>query len=103
MYNLHSHSLLSDGALLPSEIAVRYKSLGYKAIAITDHADYSNIDSVISNVLKFTRRWPQDYLNVLPGIELTHLPLGQFRPLARYARNRGIKIIIAHGETTVEP
>jgi len=39
----------------------------------------------------------------LPGIELTHLPPEQFKPLANYARRHGIKIIIAHGETTVEP
>ncbi|MFA5362653.1 MAG: PHP domain-containing protein, partial [Candidatus Omnitrophota bacterium] len=42
MYNLHCHSLLSDGNLLPSEVAVRYLAQGFKTIAITDHADYSN-------------------------------------------------------------
>lgn len=104
MYNLHSHSLLSDGALLPSEVAVRYLSAGYKVIAITDHADYSNIESVVNSVLEFTRHWPKgSKIKVLPGVELTHLPLEQFGPLAKYARKRGIKIIIGHGETTVEP
>ncbi|MDP3732045.1 MAG: histidinol phosphate phosphatase domain-containing protein [Candidatus Omnitrophota bacterium] len=104
MYNLHCHSLLSDGVLLPSEIAVRYLSLGYRAIAITDHADYSNIDLVVSAILEFTKHWPKgSKINVLPGIELTHLPLEQFKPLANYARRKGIKIIIGHGETLVEP
>jgi len=104
MFNLHSHSLLSDGVLLPSEVAVRYLSLGYKAIAITDHADYSNIESVAKAILEFTAHWPGDFkIKVLPGIELTHLPLEQFRPLAKYARKKGIKIIVAHGETLVEP
>jgi len=54
MYDLHTHSLLSDGVLLPSEIAVRYAALGYKAIAITDHADYSNIEGVVKAILEFT-------------------------------------------------
>ena len=104
MFNLHSHSLLSDGALLPSEVTVRYLSLGYKVIAITDHTDYSNIDLVIKAILDFTNHWPKDSrIKVLPGIELTHLPLEQFKPLAKYARTKGIRIIIGHGETLVEP
>ncbi len=104
MYNLHCHSLLSDGVLLPSEVAVRYASLGYKVIAITDHADYSNIDFTINAILEFTQHWPEESkIKVLPGIELTHLPLKQFKPLAKYARAEGIQVIIGHGETTVEP
>ena len=104
MYNLHSHSLLSDGCLLASEIAVRYAAAGYKVIAITDHADYSNIDLVIPSILKFTSHWPKNSpIKVLPGVELTHLPLRQFKPLAKYCRKQGIKVIIGHGETPAEP
>jgi histidinol phosphatase-like PHP family hydrolase len=40
---------------------------------------------------------------VLSGIELTHLPPTQFKPLAQYARLKGIKVIVAHGETVIEP
>jgi len=104
MYNLHCHSLLSDGVLLPSELAVRYAAAGYKAIAITDHVDYSNIALIIKAILEFTRHWPKNRkIIVLPGIELTHLPLEQFQPLAKYARKEGIKVIIGHGETLAEP
>lgn len=104
MYDLHTHSLLSDGVLLPSEIATRYSTLGYKAIAICDHADYSNIEQIIDSLLKFIRHWPKDAkIKVLPGVELTHLPLEQFKPLAKYAREKGIKIIVGHGETLAEP
>lgn len=104
MYDLHTHSLLSDGVLLPSEIAARYAALGYKAIAICDHADYSNIEFIAAAILKFTKHWPKSSkIKVLPGIELTHLPPEQFGPLAKYARKAGIKIIVAHGESPVEP
>lgn len=104
MYDLHCHSLLSDGCLLPSEIAMRYLALGYKVIAITDHADYSNIDSVITGIMRFVRNWPRhSKIQILSGIELTHLPLNQFKPLVRYARKKGIKIIVAHGESPAEP
>lgn len=104
MYNLHCHSILSDGVLLPSEIAVRYAAAGYKAVAITDHADYSNIRQAVAGITAFTRRWPKNSpITVLPGIELTHLPPGQFKPLAAYARKHGIRVIVAHGETPAEP
>lgn len=104
MFNLHSHTFLSDGELLPSEVAVRYQAAGYKGIAITDHADYSNIKSITKAIVEFCRKWPKNSsIKVLPGIELTHLPPEQFKPLANLARKNGIKIIVAHGETPVEP
>ncbi|MBM3250262.1 MAG: histidinol phosphate phosphatase domain-containing protein [Candidatus Omnitrophica bacterium] len=104
MYNLHTHSLLSDGVLLPSEIAARYIHAGYKAVAITDHVDYCNIDACIRGLLNFCRHWPKNAaLKILPGVELTHLPLEHFKPLAKYARKAGIKVIIGHGETPAEP
>lgn len=104
MYNLHAHTFLSDGDLLPSEVAVRYQDKGYKIIAITDHADYSNIKQAAKAIVEFCKRWPKDSaIKILPGIELTHLPPEQFKPLAACARKEGIKVIIAHGETPVEP
>ncbi len=104
MYNLHSHTFLSDGELLPSEVAVRYQDKGYAVIAITDHADYSNIKQISKSITEFCRRWPKNsQIKVLPGVELTHLPPEQFKPLAAIARKAGLKIIIAHGETPVEP
>ncbi len=54
--------------------------------------------------MEFTGHWPKNSgIKVLPGIELTHLPLEQFKPLSKYARSKGIKIIVGHGETLAEP
>ncbi|MBM3248363.1 MAG: histidinol phosphate phosphatase domain-containing protein [Candidatus Omnitrophica bacterium] len=103
MYDFHTHSLLSDGCLLPSELARRYEEKGYKAIAITDHVDISNIKRVVCEIETFCKNWPKKRIKVLPGIELTHVPLEQFSKLAKYARKHGIKIIVAHGESPVEP
>ena len=104
MFDLHTHSLLSDGCLLPSEIARRYEEKGYQIIAITDHGDYSNIKTNTQAIIEFCRNWPKDSkIKVLPGIELTHIPLEQFLPLTKFARKAGIKIIIGHGESPVEP
>ena len=103
MYNLHCHTLLSDGELLPSEIARRFEAKGYKAIAITDHVDMANIKRVIDEIVEFCQAWPKNRIKILPGIELTHLPPEQFKPLVKYARANGIKVIIGHGETVTEP
>ena len=43
------HSLFSDGELLPSELARRALKLNHEAIAITDHVDWSNVDTIIAN------------------------------------------------------
>lgn len=104
MYDLHCHSLLSDGELLPAELLRRYEEKGYKAVAITDHVDSSNIDPVADSILRFCSNWPKDAkIKVLPGLELTHLNLSEFAKLASLARKKGIKVIIGHGETLVEP
>jgi len=103
MYDFHTHSLLSDGCLLPSELARRYEDKGFKAIAITDHVDSSNIERVVKEIANFCRSWPKNRIKVLPGIELTHIPLEHFSRLTKYARKHGIKIIVAHGESPVEP
>ncbi|MBI5873436.1 MAG: histidinol phosphate phosphatase domain-containing protein [Candidatus Omnitrophica bacterium] len=103
MFDLHTHSILSDGELLPSELARRYEEKGFRAIAITDHVDLSNIKPVVEAIVDFCKQWPKGRIKVIPGVELTHLPLDQFKKAATYARDHGIKIIIAHGETLVEP
>ena len=55
MIDLHTHSLFSDGALVPSEHVRRVEVLGYEAIAITDHADDSNIGTLILNLLRVAK------------------------------------------------
>ena len=83
---------------------MRYLSQGYKVIAITDHADYSNIEFVTDAILKFVKQWPANSgIKVLPGVELTHIPPEQFSPLVKFAKDKGMKIIIGHGETLAEP
>ncbi len=104
MIDLHTHSLFSDGVLVPSELVRRAVMKGYDAIAITDHADASNLDFIIPRISaacrELSRRWK---ILALPGIELTHIPPETFGPLVKQARRLGAKIVVAHGETLVEP
>jgi putative hydrolase len=104
MIDLHTHSLFSDGVLVPSELVRRAVMKGYEVIAITDHADASNLDFIIPRVSAACRelgkRWK---IKALPGIELTHIPPETFGELTRKARSLGAMIVVAHGETLVEP
>ena len=104
MIDLHTHSLLSDGCLLPSELARRAEAKGLEAIAITDHVDFSNIDFVIPRIIKACKALTK-YLNikVVPGVEITHVPPRAINKLVSFARKQGVKIVIGHGETISEP
>lgn len=103
MIDLHTHSLLSDGELLPSELARRYEEKGFKAVAITDHADMSNLDDVVRAIVRFCAEWPKDRIKVVAGIELTHLPPEQFKKAVVLARKKGVELVVGHGETLMEP
>ncbi|MGD9627084.1 MAG: histidinol phosphate phosphatase domain-containing protein [Methanobacteriales archaeon] len=101
--DLHTHSLLSDGELLPSEIARRACVLGHEAVAITDHIDASNINTIeclIDAVSDVNENWD---IKVIPGAEITHAPIEIIDKLASKARRLGAEIIVVHGETLVEP
>ena len=104
MIDLHTHSLFSDGVLVPSELVRRAVMKGYEVIAITDHGDSSNLDFTIPRVAQACRelssRWK---ITALPGIELTHIPPETFAELTARARSLGAAIVVAHGETLVEP
>jgi len=104
MIDLHTHSLFSDGELLPSELVRRAEEIGYEAVAITDHADSSNLDWIVPHLVRvcedLNRRWK---IRAVPGIELTHLPPDMIAPLAAEARSLGAKIVVVHGETPVVP
>jgi len=104
MIGLHTHTLFSDGALLPSELVRRAEAKGYKALALTDHVDSSNIDFVLPRIVKvckvLNRYWK---IRAIPGVEITHVPVQEIKKLVRFARRSGAKIVVVHGETVSEP
>jgi histidinol phosphatase-like PHP family hydrolase len=104
MIDLHTHSLLSDGLLLPSELARRAEEKGYVAMAITDHVDWSNFERVVSSLIRVAARLNKEMqIRIIPGCEITHVPPGDIPELAQLCRDLGAQIIVAHGETPVEP
>jgi putative hydrolase len=104
MIDLHTHSIFSDGELVPFELIRRAEAIGYKAIAITDHVDSSNIDFVIPRVASAIKKIKEFIsVEVIPGAELTHVPPQIIPELVKEARSLGAKIVVVHGETLVEP
>ncbi|MBW2164045.1 MAG: histidinol phosphate phosphatase domain-containing protein [Deltaproteobacteria bacterium] len=104
MFDLHCHSIFSDGELIPSELVRRVEILDYKAIAITDHIDFSNFDFIIPRLIKAAKdinRYSSTKL--IPGVELTHVHPDRIAPLAKESRYLGADILICHGESIVEP
>lgn len=104
MIDLHTHSLFSDGVLLPAELVRRAEHIGYNAIGITDHVDQSNIDFVVPRIAEFAESLNKVMrITIIPGVELTHVPPVTIAELADRARDLGAKLVVVHGETVVEP
>lgn len=104
MIDLHTHTIFSDGALVPAELARRAQALDYKALAFTDHVDFSNLDFVLPRLISLCQALADEMgMTLLPGVELTHLPPALIDDCTKKARDLGAKIVIVHGETLVEP
>ena len=104
MIDLHTHTLFSDGVLVPAEHLRRFAVMGYDAVAITDHADSSNLDFIVLRIVRVAADLnPLSRTRLIPGIELTHIPPALFKPLTDKARELGAQIVVGHGETPVEP
>jgi histidinol phosphatase-like PHP family hydrolase len=102
--DLHTHSLLSDGILLPSELVRQAEIRGVKYLGITDHVDSSNIDIVLPNIIKVCKDINRFYsCKAIPGVEITHVPPEMIQDLTVKSRKMGAKLIIVHGETISEP
>ncbi|MBI5843237.1 MAG: histidinol phosphate phosphatase domain-containing protein [Deltaproteobacteria bacterium] len=104
MIDLHTHTVFSDGELIPAELARRAEVIGITALGITDHGDFSNLDFIIPRMIAVA-----EILNkagdfkVIPGIEITHVPPALIKRAVDEARRLGAEIVVMHGETVAEP
>ena len=104
MIDLHTHTFFSDGELVPAELVRRAAVAGYRAMAITDHADQSNIEWLLSKLVNVVDDFGQsNNMQVLAGVELTHVAPYMIADAAKLARDNGAELIVVHGETLVEP
>jgi len=104
MIDLHTHTFLSDGELLPSELVRRAKVKGYRIIGISDHVDITNIEHVVSAMVRLSNKMEfYEGITILPGVEITHVPKGLIKEMITLAKKLGIFYVVVHGETIVEP
>ncbi|RMG56746.1 MAG: histidinol phosphate phosphatase domain-containing protein [Deltaproteobacteria bacterium] len=104
MIDLHIHTIFSDGELIPSEVVSRCREKGYRALALTDHVDSSNLEHVLTNMVRVCGDLTRESgLTVLPGVEITHVPPSMIPALIEESRRLGAVVVVVHGETIVEP
>ncbi|GAA5263257.1 histidinol phosphate phosphatase domain-containing protein [Methanocalculus sp. MC3] len=103
MYDFHCHSTLSDGDMLPIEMVRRMAVLGYSTVAISDHVDATNLLEVIGAVNRLKKSASLFDVNLLCGVEITHVPPEEITGIAREAKEMGADVVLVHGETVVEP
>jgi len=104
LYDFHSHTFHSDGALSPLELIRRAAVNKYSAIGITDHTGPGSLARIIGEVsvdCELARsKWD---IVALPGVELTHLPPAAIDDVAARAKELGAWLVVVHGESPVEP
>jgi histidinol phosphatase-like PHP family hydrolase len=101
--DFHTHTTMSDGELLPMELIRRAAAADHRAIAITDHASFSNIEWILESVSKDCEKADAWGIEAIPGVELTHVPVKYIDQAVRRSRKAGAEVIVVHGETMVEP
>ena len=77
---------------------------GYRTLGLTDHMGVGGVGALLE-VLRHDREvieryWP---IQVIVGVELTHVPAEAIHEAAAHARSEGAEIVVVHGETPVEP
>ena len=104
MIDLHTHTIWSDGVLVPAEMVQQARAKGILGLALTDHVDESNLLLVVPALVHFCNGLAGfSTFPVLPGFEITHVWPAQIARLVRRGRELGAKIVVMHGETVVEP
>ncbi len=101
--DFHTHTTLSDGELLPMELIRRAAAADHRAVALTDHASFSNIESVVDSLVRDCEKADAWGIEAIPGVELTHVPVRYIDQAVRKSRKAGAEIVVIHGETLVEP
>jgi histidinol phosphatase-like PHP family hydrolase len=103
-YDFHTHTIFSDGVLLPAALAREAEVRGADVLGIADHVDASNIEEVISGLLKFYKVHKELVnIQVIPGVEISYIKPDKIIEYCKKARKLGIKLVVVHGESPVEP
>ena len=104
MIDVHTHTLVSDGVLIPAEFIRRSEAKGFRGLALTDHVDNGTIEVVVPVLFQACKEIQKaTSMKLAVGAEITHCRVEQIKELVERARNLGAEIVLVHGETIVEP
>jgi putative hydrolase len=99
----HTHSIFSDGSLLPAALVREAEVRGCSALALTDHVDASNLEDVIKTLVRFEKDTRgQLPIKFIPGVEVSYIKPEFIAETCRKARRLGAKLVIVHGESPSE-
>jgi putative hydrolase len=101
--DFHMHTTMSDGELLPMELIRRAAYADHRAVALTDHTSFSNIDWIVDSVTRDCNKAEAWGIEAIPGVEITHVPVKHLDDAIKRSRKAGAELIVIHGETLVEP
>lgn len=82
MIDLHTHTTCSDGSLSPTELIIKAKKIGLKAIAITDHDTLSGLAEGISAAKDYSIKFVSGV-----EVEIYHPYKGEFHLLGLGLKN----------------
>lgn len=104
MIDLHLHTFLSDGELVPAELVRRVEVKGFRAMCFADHVDGATIEHTLPLLVAAARELaPVVPFRVLAGCEITHCRPEHIARIVARARSLGADVVLVHGETLVEP
>jgi len=104
MIDLHTHTLLSDGELIPTELARRAELCGYRVLGFADHVDTVLADHIVPLLARTAEDLnPVMAMQVIPGAEVTHCRPEHIERVVRRCRELGARVVVVHGETPAEP
>jgi len=104
MIDLHTHTLLSDGDLIPTELVRRAECLGYRALGFADHVDTALVETVVPPLVRVAEDLtPVMEMKVIPGAEVTHCRPQHIARVVERCRELGARLVLVHGETPSEP
>ncbi len=102
-YEFHSHSIFSDGALLPAALIREAEVKGNIGLALTDHVDQSNIEEVLKALTKFEKETRGKLpIKFFPGAEVSYVAPKYIADYCKKARRLGAKVVVVHGESPSE-
>ncbi len=105
MFDFHTHTLLSDGDLIPAESVRRAEMTGYKVLGMSDHSDLATLPVELPLIIAAAQAEKANAsgIVVLPATELTHMRPNQIAEGVALARELGAAYVVVHGETLSEP